>query len=973
MTDSTATALQEINPGVAGRYKSVQAQMAHVTPATAIRWRAIVLEMASAGWHTWEGADGYLACSELVLAQFGERTLIAYGELGLGFCQYSHDPAKVWFEVVAALLGKDRADHLELIQTSAEVVRVRFPQASGLVCDVLLASRGIAASHSLRTASAWHSLVRDIAGSERQHLASFVSASNALDHVDWVEVQQSTSSSVYTTLAYLARLPELDAAFGPAVVTAIAGTVQRLAAEGISPLLEALLAHCTDLTPSQMLALLDHIGSLGNVQLVVTLLASVRHLPMDRPAIVGLWVEAGLRERGAAAHTAWFALESGRSTEYLQQLLGEVHLDDCQRVLQLYCEGLTGTRLRLVASADDGLPRTEGVNLLLPERVGVSNDHAGNYRFLKVALDHQLGFFEFGTARLERGTVKAWFESFANPFLARSLYIVLEEARIDWRVKARYPGIAREMAIVQADAQNVRPRPALLDDAGALIEILVQVSLGSDLESIEVPEGLGQAAHALFDAIAPLALATAGTQTTFEVAGLCLSIIEPLAGHRGSYLPRPVAYRGTFDPAQLELTVRLMDIEERLEDFIDSDDLASLSSLINPKGADVEKLEQGDIDDAMGEFLTELEDAVTEGRLDKDEVEEGLDNLRERVGAPPPERHEGTAYYYDEWDVEISDYRRRWCTLFEVTDLVEDPAYVEDTIAEHAVVAGKVKRQLRMLRPEQQRKVKGVSEGEELDLERTIEALVDRKSGRTPSEDIYVQRQKKDRDVAALFLVDMSASTDDRIPNDNEEVIKAPGPDEFRDEVLDSYYRRLDARDNARKRIIDIEKQAVVLMANALEGLGDNYAISGFSGYGRDRVEYFLCKSFDEPWGYAAKGRLGGLKPCRSTRMGPAIRHATRSLAGTESRVKALIIISDGYPQDFDYGHDRNDRRYGIADTTRALAEARERGIQTFCLTIDQSGHDYLREMCPDQQYMVIREVHDLPNQLSKVYQSLTS
>ena len=219
----------------------------------------------------------------------------------------------------------------------------------------------------------------------------------------------------------------------------------------------------------------------------------------------------------------------------------------------------------------------------------------------------------------------------------------------------------------------------------------------------------------------------------------------------------------------------------------------------------------------------------------------------------------------------------------------------------------------------------------------------------------------------------MSASTDDRIPNPDEEPIPAPDSEEYRDEVLDAYYRKLDERDSARKRIIDIEKQAVVLMANALEGLGDNYAVSGFSGYGRDRVEYFLCKDFDEPYNYAAKGRLGGIKPARSTRMGPPIRHATKALSATESRVKALIIISDGYPQDFDYGHDRNDRTYGIADTTKALAEARQRGISTFCLTVDQSGHDYLREMCPDQQYMVIQEIHELPTQLSKVYQSLTT
>jgi nitric oxide reductase activation protein len=89
--------------------------------------------------------------------------------------------------------------------------------------------------------------------------------------------------------------------------------------------------------------------------------------------------------------------------------------------------------------------------------------------------------------------------------------------------------------------------------------------------------------------------------------------------------------------------------------------------------------------------------------------------------------------------------------------------------------------------------------------------------------------------------------------------------------------------------------------------------------------------------------------------------------------MKTLIIISDGYPQDHDYGRDRSSREYGIEDTTKALAEARQKGIQTFCLTVDQSGHDYLREMCPDNQYMVIRHLDQLPSELSKVYEGLTT
>jgi nitric oxide reductase NorD protein len=106
--------------------------------------------------------------------------------------------------------------------------------------------------------------------------------------------------------------------------------------------------------------------------------------------------------------------------------------------------------------------------------------------------------------------------------------------------------------------------------------------------------------------------------------------------------------------------------------------------------------------------------------------------------------------------------------------------------------------------------------------------------------------------------------------------------------------------------------------------------------------------------------------------MGPPIRHATRRLIETGSRIKALIIMSDGYPQDHDYGADRNSRDYGLMDTMKALSEAKQQGVLTYCLTVDPSGHDYLRAMCADSQYMVIQDLEQLPEEVSRVYRSLT-
>ena len=129
------------------------------------------------------------------------------------------------------------------------------------------------------------------------------------------------------------------------------------------------------------------------------------------------------------------------------------------------------------------------------------------------------------------------------------------------------------------------------------------------------------------------------------------------------------------------------------------------------------------------------------------------------------------------------------------------------------------------------------------------------------------------------------------------------------------------------RRIIDVTKETLVIMAEALEEIGDAYAIYGFSGHGRERVEVYRVKSFAEALNATVKGRLGGIEPKRSTRMGTALRHAVEKLAGVTSRCKHLFLLSDGFPQDYDYGQDRRSNVYGIRDTAAALREAEAAGV----------------------------------------------
>lgn len=210
-------------------------------------------------------------------------------------------------------------------------------------------------------------------------------------------------------------------------------------------------------------------------------------------------------------------------------------------------------------------------------------------------------------------------------------------------------------------------------------------------------------------------------------------------------------------------------------------------------------------------------------------------------------------------------------------------------------------------------------------------------------------RLREERDVATLFLVDMSASTD-------EPLVSRPGASEA----------------GPPRRVVDVTKETLVIMASVLDDIGDAYAVYGFSGHGRANVELYPVKSFAERLGTEVKSRFGGIEPKRSTRMGAALRHAATKMARVSAKARHLILLSDGFPQDYDYGEDRTSNVYGLRDTTVALQELEAQGVHTFCITVDPSGHDYLREMCSGARYAVIEDVEDLPIELPRIYRTVT-
>ncbi len=948
-----------------------------------LKWATMCEHMAESGWHAWESADAYIKVSPLISRFYGINEVLERGAFGLGLCGHSFEPAHSYFVGLQGLIQSSgpegKWENLRLIESTGSMVQQKYQHASKLLAAYLAAGFFVLKRYKIEGVSAWSDLVLAIASQKRVDLLKFLKLSHS--RVPWTAALELQKVSADASLNYIESYPSLERKYGQRLIEEQQPCFLQLAAgkHSLVPFFEVLQSAALPVREATLLFRL--LPEISDVRLATCLIEQCNSLPLGNYRVLRAWVLAGMEELGSnfEAALAFFSLESSRSIELLEELKGQVNFSDYRRVLQLYAEAISGRKIKVDVSDDEdadfrGLARTDGLCIFLPDHVARFSGVAENFGFYKLTLLHQIGYFEFGA--LDRiSVIERQLAAYDDELLAYKLFTILEDARIDWRLERRFRGIADLIGFQKNQALRARvDRP--FSRRGQLLESLVRYGLGDAGSEFAQPEYQGDIS-ALCRCMQNLNSDSAGPEDTLSVVSRCYDIIhssiEPTEsrgdtkGENGEVLPEelpaPVDFHGEMDVKQAALSIELLELGEELKAQSD-EDMIALASMIDPESLNIEEITIGEVQDAMAMLMTDLGDRDDEiEAVDEEGGEKKLKDLKSMLGEISKQAREHHQFLYDEWDHVIDDYRLRWCTLFEIRDMEEVPEFVVDTLARHGDLRNRVRKQLNMLKPELLRKVKGVVDGDEMDLERTVEYVIDRRAGFSPQENIYVQRQRKDRDVSALFLLDMSASTDDPIPD--------PDADSHFDDGEDEDSWMLPAEPKG-ERIIDLEKQSVVLMAEALEELGDNYSVCGFSGYGRERVDYFLCKDFKEPYDDRTRGRIGGIEPCRSTRMGPAIRHATRSLVKTDSRIKALIIISDGYPQDFDYGKDRSSKDYGVRDTMKALAEARQQGVQSFCLTVDPSGHDYLREMCPDQQYMVIQDITQLPDELSKVYRSLT-
>lgn len=702
----------------------------------------------------------------------------------------------------------------------------------------------------------------------------------------------------------------------PALVPLLGPTLRSLAPESRAPLLER-IAQLAQTFPAGVARLFraltrayDEVGEEG----------------------VKDWIVAGeeIARKNPQAGEAFFALGSRTSLLTLRHASPAVSLTDIQGLLLKYLHMLGGAAVAIKEASGLSFPPplAEGPEeaLPLPVLVDVFPTYEENFRLYRVLAAHQAGRIAFGTHSSSPSLLwphlpdfvrdltgaeatppedlLAYFQLFPHPEQVEALFVFIEGKRIAARLAANYRGLQEDLAWAESLTY-------LLPQALAAFLPRLPDSLWSDL---------GREAT-VYDS---LLLAT-------ELYAAHLSATPQTAA-----VPEPASQAESAAPDEEAPTTQFLELDDDTGQGgtpLSAEQQEELRKIIAALRAHQNRKKK--VQRKKGSVVVLTMDADPQEAEQAEELQDKKKRAVERRVATA----EGLRYLYDEWDYLIEDYRPQWCQLREIPVAGDEGAFFSQALETYAHLMPDIKREFQRLRPRMYRQVKGLEYGEEIDLEAAVAARVDLRTGVAPSTKLYAARQPLARDVAALFLLDMSASTDMRVAE------------------------REDAR------VIDMLKEAVVLLSTALEEIGDVYAIYGFSSGGRRHVEVYPVKTFAETLSAEAKGRIGGIVPKRSTRMGAAVRHATRKLRDLSSRARLLVLLSDGYPEDADYGPDKHTPTYGLRDTMMALREAEKSGILSFCLTVDKGGHDYLREMCAPSRYMVIEDIVSLPAELPKIYQ----
>lgn len=584
------------------------------------------------------------------------------------------------------------------------------------------------------------------------------------------------------------------------------------------------------------------------------------------------------------------------------------------------------------------LPATDDTSVWLPAHLGQLPADSAWQCYRTIALQQ--------AARAMRGSA-ANAPGNGDPLL-RDLYLLCEAASADIDLLRTLPGVADSVAELRRDARARRPAVDTFPVHLRPVEVLLQRLLESDFSNPQALAELGlpcttpaQSLRCAQRWAGELRVASNGTgwgphpllKDLWTGELRAPPVVLSGSDHTGAGSGDPTSP----DKPRSARLPRRPDVREADEDEDDERQGAWMVQTAQPheQAEDPHGLQRPtDRDDetAADEYadaLSELPEARLLTRPGRPKEVLLSDDPPAAVARGDTVRQAAAenALVYPEWDYRIKAYHPEGTTVRRLPAAEGSQEWVERTLDAHRGMLHDIRRRFEMLRARRVRVYRQL-DGDDIDLEAWIEGHADFRAGLPLPQGLYQSHRRVQRDMAIMLLIDVSGSTDGWITGN--------------------------------RRIIDVEREALLLVCIALEGLGQPYAVQAFSGETAQGVILREVKHFDEPYSPAVAQRIAGLEPENYTRAGAAVRHASTLLMREAASHRLLLLLSDGKPNDMDL----YEGRYGVEDLRQAVTEAKLQGISPFCLTIDRQAANYLPFVFGASQYALLPKPELLPTVL---------
>ena len=606
---------------------------------------------------------------------------------------------------------------------------------------------------------------------------------------------------------------------------------------------------------------------------------------------------------------SYFELKTADSQKMLQQERKGTLFIDAQRKLNFYLRALWGRDFFLrptSADYEDFKPYIEHHVMHLPDAVDDLNQVDG-VSLYRAQVAHAAAHMSYTTDRMDASGLSQ----------AQMFFIALiEDARVEYCAMQDFPGLRSTWQALLSIEPEGREEHPTLQRLGQFALMLMDETVRSDdpelnelsakfhheisakKDSSEISFQLGLALFALFDdrKEVPSLRILQSMRTPYRDDNRFVWEFEPfnLAEHGLEYIPAS---------------------QRQVRKYVSAVEMAN------------------EVDcELAGDDAQEVWVCATEF-MPYEDAGEATESFNDRWGKEPI----SDPYHYQEWDYQVQLYRPDWATVYEKRAQKGDPETIDRIFQEHKPIVQKIKQVVDLLSPDGVQRERNMEDGDEIDLNAAIDAMIAIRMGEQPNPRITMRNVVKNRDLAVTVLLDLSESTNETMEGSD-------------------------------KSVLELTREAATLVSSAINGIGDPFSIHGFASDGRHDVQYFKFKDFNQSFNDEAKSRLAGMTGGLSTRMGAAMRHAGSLLMKQPERRKLLLLVTDGEPADID----ERDPQHLRHDTKKAVEELYSQGVLTYCLTLDPNSDSYVKRIFGANNYTVVDNVDRLPEKLPSLFASLT-